>query len=148
MIGSQKGVGLIEIIASLVILAIAAMGFVALQYRTLEMASESLSLVEAVNIARNLSERMYVSRTSYTNCFKGSCSGDTFAGKDWNEMHELAAARGMDIGVYKCPETTNGRQCIYVAWGETDAKPGSCTETAKFAYKSDAKCVVVEAFNE
>ena len=65
----QKGVGLIEIIASLVILAIAAMGFVALQYRTLEMASESLSRVEAVNIARNLSERMYVSRTSYTNCF-------------------------------------------------------------------------------
>jgi len=148
MISSQKGVGLIEIIASLVILAIAVMGFVALQYRTLEIASESLSRVEAVNIARNLSERMYVSRISYTDCFKDSCSEDTFAGKDWDEMHELADARGMNLGVYNCPETENERQCIYVAWGETLAQPGSCTETGKFSYKSDSKCVVVEAFNE
>lgn len=148
MMNKQKGVGLIEIIASLVILAIAAMGFIALQYRTLEMASESLNRVEAVNIARNLSERMYVSRASYVNCLKDSCSSNTFTGKDWGEMYALATQRGMNIGVFTCPDTQNGRQCIYVAWGGTTAKPGSCTETDQFAYKSGSKCVVVEAFNE
>ncbi|OBX29128.1 prepilin-type N-terminal cleavage/methylation domain-containing protein [Acinetobacter gandensis] len=146
MINNQKGVGLIEIIASLVILAVAVMGFIALQYRTLEAASESLNRVEAVNIARNLAERMYVSRASYKDCLKSSCSGTTFAGKDWSDVNALASQRGMNVGVFTCPDTQNGRQCIYVAWGETDANPGSCTETNKFSYKSDAKCVVVEAY--
>ena len=144
----QKGVGLVEIIAALVILAIAAMGFVALQYRTLEMASESLSRVEAVNIARNLSERMYVNRASYKNCEGASCTVSGFAATDWSEMQDIASSRGMGIGVFTCPATTNGRQCIYVAWGDTKPKPGSCTEDGKFAYKADSKCVVVEAFNE
>lgn len=148
MINNQKGVGLIEIIASLVILAIAVMGFVALQYRTLEAASESLNRVEAVNIARNLSERMYVSRASYTGCLGEACSATSFAAEDWAEMQAIADERGMWIGVFTCPDTSNARQCIYVAWGETDAKPGSCTETDKFAYKSNSTCVVVEAFNE
>ncbi len=148
MMKNQKGVGLIEIIASLVILAIAVLGFVALQYRTLEMASESLSRVEAVNIARNLSERMYVSRSSYKNCVGDICSASGFSAIDWNEMKAIAKERGMGIGVFNCPETSNGRQCIFVAWGETQPKPGSCTETDEFKYKSDAKCVVVEAFNE
>lgn len=148
MINSQKGVGLIEIIASLTILAIAIMGFVALQYRTLEMASESLSRVEAVNIARNLSERMYVSRSSYKDCVEDECSASGFAATDWTEMHDIASERGMGIGVFTCPATSNGRQCIYVAWGGTAPEPGSCTETDEFKYKSDAKCVVMEAFNE
>lgn len=148
MINDQKGVGLIEVIASLVILAIAVMGFVALQYRTLEMASESLSRVEAINIARNLSERMYVSRASYKNCLEDACTATGFAAQDWSAVQGIAEERGMDIGVFACPATNNGRQCIYVAWGETSPEPGSCTETDKFAYKSDAKCVVVEVFNE
>lgn len=142
----QKGIGLIEIIASLVVLAIAVMGFIALQYRTLEIASESLNRVEAVNLARNLSERMYVSRASYTSCIDDDCSATDFAAEDWAEVQAIASERGMGIGVFSCPDTQNGRQCIYVAWGETTAEPGSCTENNKFSYKSDAKCVVVEAY--
>ena len=64
----QKGVGLIEVIMSVLVLGLAVLGFITLQYRSLELASEALKKVEAVNLASNLAERMYVNRTkAYTN---------------------------------------------------------------------------------
>lgn len=155
----QKGVGLIEILASMLILAIAVLGFVALQYRSLEIASEALKRVEAINLARNLAERIYVNKSAYADyksiasstgsvesCLNVGCDNKAFAAKDMADIKAQAAVSGMDVGVESCPNTVNGRQCVFVAWDETKAKKGSCTETDTFVYKADAKCVVVEAF--
>lgn len=156
----QKGIGLIEILASMLILAIAVLGFIALQYRSLDIAAEALKRVEAINLARNLAERIYVNKTAYsdyksiatsigtaTSCLNTSgCNATAFAAKDLADIKAQATARGMSIGVDTCPNTTNGRQCIFVAWDATKAEKGSCTETDSFVYKADAKCVVVEAF--
>lgn len=155
----QKGVGLIEILASMLILAIAVLGFVALQYRSLEVASEALKRVEAINLARNLAERIYVNKSAYldyqdvassagstSSCLNVGCDDGSFAAKDMADITTQAEVSNMKVGVDVCPDTSNGRQCVFVAWDDTEAEKGSCTETDKFVYKASAKCVVVEAF--
>lgn len=58
----QHGVGLIEVLVAMLVLAIGVLGFVALQYRAIEASSESTYRVQAVNIARDLAERIRVNR--------------------------------------------------------------------------------------
>lgn len=164
----QKGVGMIEIIVSILVLAIAILGFMALQYRSVELASEAMQKVEAVNLARNLSERIYVNRTVYTNdsglldggdvsdCLSTDetvvdCDPDDFMAKDIADIKAIADSKAMDINLLTCPDTKNNRKCIYVAWDDTEAKQGSeddnaCTASDSFAYYSKSKCFVVEAF--
>jgi len=164
----QKGVGMMEVIVSILVLGIAILGFIALQYRSLELASEALKKVEAVNLARNLAERIYVNRTKYadasgliasgkvedcisTNDSNVYCDPAKFAAKDLADIKALATLKNMDINILTCPDTLNKRKCVYVAWDETKAKQGkkedlACTAKDNFSYLPDAKCVVVEAF--
>lgn len=164
----QKGIGLMEVIISVLVLGIAVLGFIALQYRSLELASEALRKVEAVNLASNLTERMYVNRTAYidadglvdgstlSDCVSEKdtikyCNVATFAAKDIADVQAIAIQKNMQINVFTCPDTKNKRNCIYVAWDGTQATQGkgedlACTSKDNFSYFPDAKCVVVEAF--
>uniref|UniRef100_UPI00262F2B30 type IV pilus modification protein PilV n=1 Tax=uncultured Acinetobacter sp. TaxID=165433 RepID=UPI00262F2B30 len=58
----QKGVGLVEVLIALLILAIGVLGFIALKYRAVEATHESGSRVEAINLARDMAERIRVNR--------------------------------------------------------------------------------------
>ena len=156
----QNGVGLIEVIVAMLLLGVAVLGFALLQYRSLDMGEQALRRIEAVNIARNLSERMYFNRaatykgiasTDATKCLNTYCSADDFAKKDIADVGEIAKAKNMTVAVLSCPDTKNLRNCIYVAWDDTEAKQGSeddnaCTASDSFAYYSKSKCFVVEAF--
>lgn len=161
---NQYGVGLMEVIIAVLVLAIAILGSIAMQYRSLELATQALKKVEAVNLASNLAERMYVNRADYTNAdgliAKGgltdcvgktkACSVDEFAKKDIADIQEIASQKNMKVNVLPCPDTTNQRRCIYVAWDETEASQGSggnaCTAKDSFSYLPNTKCVVVETF--
>lgn len=164
----QKGIGMMEVIVSMLILGIAVLGFIALQYRSLELASEALNKVEAVNLARNLTERLYVNRTTYVNdkgllnagkvsdCVSTEdnvidCTSVDFVAKDIADVKAIATVKAMDINLLTCPDTLNKRKCVYVAWDETKAVQGeekdqACTSKDSFSYLPDAKCIVVEAF--
>jgi len=52
-LGHQRGMGMIEILVALLILAIGILGFIALQYRALEASAESTSRVQAITLARD-----------------------------------------------------------------------------------------------
>lgn len=58
----QIGVGLIEVLVALLILAVGVLGFVALQYRAIEAISEGANRVQAINLARDLAEKIRVNR--------------------------------------------------------------------------------------
>lgn len=58
----QRGVGLMEILVALLVLAIGVLGFIALQYRAVEATSESGYRVQAINLARDMAERIRVNR--------------------------------------------------------------------------------------
>ena len=167
----QNGVGLMEVIIAMLLLAITVLGFSLLQYRSLELGGQALKKVEAMTLARNLGERMYVNKTAYTSIYgkgiveKGSvescksnktpivyCSSVEFAKKDLADIATLAEEKNMKVNVLPCPDTKNSRNCIYVAWDETQATQDdgndavACTNKKTFSYKSDAHCIVMEAY--
>ena len=59
---SQNGVGLMEVLVALLVLAIGVLGFVALQYRAVEASAESTYRVEGMSLARDFAERIRVNR--------------------------------------------------------------------------------------
>ena len=166
----QHGVGLLEVLVALVILAIGALGYVMLQVRALEATSESTQRIQAINIARDLAERVRVNRDGWTgtvsyqtelvsattqakaaatpDCAAANCTAAQLADFDVAEMSDYAAQYGMALGMAGCPNTSN-RQCLYVAWGSTKAinsttDSDSCTNGN--SYRTNSNCVLMEVY--
>lgn len=160
----QKGIGMMEILVALLILAIGVLGFIALQYRALEATSESTYRVQAVTIARDLAERIRVNRNAFsvyktelstaanqktykTNCLTTSCSDTDLADFDVSQITNRAAVFGMTMNIMDC-QNTNNRSCIYVAWGDSSATDGSnsgdCTNGN--AYNPNSTCIIMETY--
>ncbi len=160
----QKGIGMMEILVALLILAIGVLGFIALQYRALEATSESTYRVQAVTIARDLAERIRVNRNAFsvyktelstaanqktykTNCLTTSCSDTDLADFDVSQITTRAAVFGMTMNIMNC-QNTNNRSCIYVAWGDSSATDGSnsgdCTNGN--AYNPNSTCIIMETY--
>ena len=55
---TQTGVGLVEVMIALLLLGVAVLGFIALQVRAISASEEAGQNVQAMNLARDLSERM------------------------------------------------------------------------------------------
>lgn len=161
----QKGVGLIEVLVALLVLAIAILGFVALQYRAVEATSEAINRVQAMNIARDMAERVRANRDALstykaqteiaanqlgyaTNCMTKKCSATDLADFDVSQVSAKAASLGMTMNMRTCSGNNNGRNCIYVAWGDTSATDGTgvgdCTNGT--AYNSSSTCLIMEAY--
>ncbi len=163
----QKGVGLIEVLVSLLILAIGILGFVALQYRAVEATSEAINRVQAMNIARDLAERIRVNRDELptyktqsentdtltdveVDCMGGTntCTADEIADFDVKQVKQKASDLGMAVNMLSCSGNDDGRNCIYVAWGETSATDGAgvgdCTNGT--TYNSTSTCVIMETY--
>lgn len=162
---NQQGVGLIEVLISLLILAIGIMGFIALQYRAIEATAESGSRIQAVNLARDLAERMRVNRgaeevyafqlnradtqmTSSTNCFNANCSSTDLADFDVELITKKARTMGMTANYLPCQGNEDNRRCIYVAWGDTaatdGANNGNCTTGTN--YEPNSTCLIMEVY--
>lgn len=62
MIRNQRGVGLVEVLVALVLLGIAVLGFTALQIRAVAASADAGQNIQAMNIARDLSERIRMNR--------------------------------------------------------------------------------------
>ena len=164
-ISKHKGVGLIEILVALVILAVGVLGFVALQYRAVEATSEAINRVQAMNVARDLAERIRVNRDSLamykseintaenqetyaTNCITATCSATALADFDVSQIVNKASSLGMTVNMHTCADNNDGRNCIYIAWGDTSATDGAgagdCTNGT--AYNSTSTCVIMETY--
>ena len=59
---TQTGVGLVEVMIALLLLGVAVLGFIALQVRAISASEEAGQNVQAMNLARDLSERMRMNR--------------------------------------------------------------------------------------
>lgn len=169
---NQKGVGLMEVLVALFILALGVLGFSALQLRAMDAAQEATEYTVAMNNARDLAERMKVNRTAlsdYKNAINNVVSIDTCTGinditipkslaipkcnstlmaqHDATEILAKASDNGQTIIVENCVKST--LNCIYVAWGKTSiiaSDLSNCVDTATGAYIVNAKCLVMEAF--
>ena len=164
---SQAGVGMVEVLVALLILAIGVLGFVALQYRAVEATAESANRVQAINFARDLAERIRVNRYAYPtyrtqistaanqadsaqNCATRFCTTAQFADYDVAQMRAKISDAGMTFNLLPCQGNNNGRQCVYIAWGDTAALngtvdgEGNCTTAT--AYDPASTCVIMEVY--
>lgn len=161
----QKGVGLVEVLVALLLLAIGVLGYSALQLRANSAAIEANDRTVAINIARDLAERMRINRTAFeeyktaintkspsTGCYatqsttyKPNCNETKMAQFDAWEIHQKAAAFGHVVKLNSCKKSS--LNCIYVAWGNTDISSDldSCVDDTG-AYLPNSQCLVMEAF--
>ena len=155
---SQRGVGMVEVLAALVVLAIGVLGYVMLQVRALEATAESTQRIQAINIARDFAERVRVNRAGWTfgsspksystelsteanqkdrgsDCAltTANCSASQLADYDVNELYNYARQYGMSLGMDVCPgnnQVNNRRYCLFVAWGDTTPQNSLTVNTA------------------
>ena len=164
MYNKQKGAGLVEVLVALFLLAVTVLGFVALQLRAFEATSEGVYRVQAMNLARDLAERIRANRLNYTvyrtqietasnqkdpakNCYTTLCTTAEMADFDVSQIRKKADSLGMTFNFLPCSGTTQ-RRCIYVAWNETSATNGTDTTacTNGNAYRNNSQCVVLETY--
>ncbi|MDO4699912.1 MAG: type IV pilus modification protein PilV [Moraxella sp.] len=166
---NQKGVGLLEVMVALMLLGIAVLGFVAMQLRANNVSIEADNNMHAVELARDMHERMRINRegiTEFNNAYTGLATGGTFencrlpagcspanlAKFDFEQVRQNAERLGMSIAIRQCPtdNTSEQRHCIYVAWGNTTAtigdNPTDCTND-RAKYQPNAQCIFMESFS-
>jgi len=169
---NQKGIGMMEVLVALLILAIGVLGFTALQLRAVDATDEAMSKIQAMNLARDLAERIRVNRTAFSTydnnlnattqsttatpeCIQTAnttpCTTSVQMGNyDTAQVVSQANDLGMKIRLPDCQVSgTQSRKCVYVAWGKTKAINSStdsdaCTNGG--AYLPQAKCVVMELY--
>ncbi|MGO1061995.1 type IV pilus modification protein PilV [uncultured Acinetobacter sp.] len=162
---TQKGVGLIEVLVALLLLAIGILGFVGLQLRAMDAANEATDRTIAINIARDLAERMRVNKselaeyktainakTKKNGCVGSStnylpnCSSQVMAQFDASQITQKATDLGHVVKINNC--VGSSLNCIYVAWGDTniDSNLDACIDASTGAYVANSKCLVMEAF--
>ena len=172
---NQAGVGMVEVLVALLLLSIAVLGFAALQLRAVEATAEGGNRILAINIARDLAEKIRINNSdaaltvyqanladqtkqaaTVTNCYTTTCTPAVKAAFDVREAYLKAQDVGMILNMMTCPGTANGRACIYVAWNKTDATDNTTSKTGQmactsssnssFSYQDSSTCVVMEAF--
>lgn len=162
---TQKGVGLMEVLVALLLLAIGILGFVGLQLRAMDAANEATDRTIAINIARDLAERMRVNKsalgeyktainakTEKNGCigstagYLPNCSSQVMAQFDASQITQKATDLGHVVKINNC--VGSSLNCIYVAWGDTniDSNLDACIDASTGAYVANSKCLVMEAF--
>ena len=142
---NQRGVGMVEVLVSLLILAIAVMGFVALQVRAIQASQDALTKTQAMHFMQSISESIRINRlaksqymtslnryaladtkpTSSKDCAKTACSTAEFAGFEAIDIASQANAFGIQMGLATCPgistatEDNLKRLCIFSVWEGT-----------------------------
>lgn len=168
---NQQGVGMIEVLVVLLLLTVGVMGFIALQIKAVDATDEAMSKIEAMNVARDVAERIRVNKsalTTYvtelnkttqknlatsglTKCLGyTACSAVKMAEYDVAQIVSQIQSVGMQIALPNCQVIgAVDRVCIYVAWADTKpindlADKYACTSGG--AYLPEAKCIVMELY--
>lgn len=164
----QQGVGMVEVLVALLLLAIAVLGFVALQVRASAAGSEAFERTQAMAIAQDLAERarlnpsqmsFYAMDNSWTAtastdaCETSDCSVQQLAQYDIAQVTNSAMSMlpNGQVRMAECQGSTPGNvfHCIYVSWGDTTPTMGDgdtdCV-TSVGRYRNDATCIMMEAY--
>ena len=144
-IKNQQGVGLVEVLVALLLLAVGVLGYSILQFRAIDASSEALTRSQGVLVLRSLAEGIRVNSAgqanypaavrNYTNitalptaptttCFNPVtvCTPAQVATYDAYFAAKTAFELGMNITMTACPGTAGApvqRQCLFAAWGDT-----------------------------
>lgn len=158
----QRGTTLIEVLVSMMLLAVAVIGFAALQVRALHTTNTAVYRAQAVGIAQELAEKVranYSQLAAYRiweelpaeNCQAIACSPAQMVAYDIQTSKTLAAAALPNGKVTARPcSAVNALMCIYVSWNETTtANTGAanaCGANSGSYASLAAECVIMEVY--
>lgn len=166
----QSGVGLVEVLVALLLLSVSVLGFSVLQVRAIDASQEASDRSIAMNLARDLAERIRINKTALskykeyinaktkgTGCvgttvsYQPDCNPETMSKFDVGEILAKADSVGQTIKIYDC--VGSNLNCIYVAWGRTnttanniDSNASKCIDSTTGTYVVGSQCLVMEAF--
>ena len=142
----QRGVGMVEVMVAMLLLAIGVLGYSALQVRAVETTGEAMNRSQAMIILRGLAEAIRVNKTVQTgtggypsaiqgysnfssstaapttNCDTSDCTASQLATFNAYQAAQAAFNLGVQISMASCPGVSGApvqRQCLYAAWGKT-----------------------------
>ena len=147
---SQRGIGMVEVLVALLLLAVGVLGFSALQSYAVYSTTESLNRTQALTVMRGLAERIRANGTTTTilanyKAAMGSgvptlpselckapggttvpttgCTPAQLALVDVYDARAAAWDSGIQLGMTACPGTggIGQRQCLLAAWDKTTA---------------------------
>lgn len=164
----QQGVGLVEVLVAMLLLAIGVMGFAALQVKAVGATADSQSRTQAMTVMRGLSERMRANPDAFdtypalittgatalpTPVCSGAantCTPQQMAAYDAYMISNLANQIGIKLSMSACPSLQFSRQCIYAAWNDTTPTKGTNTAKdcvdAQGRYNPASSCLVLETY--
>lgn len=165
----QKGVGLLEVLIALLLLAIAVLGFSFMQLRAIQATNETLTRSDVMAIVRNVSEdlRLYPTDSQKQAYINAITSGSTTSTKDckatacteseqinYNAAQALLLAQSSDIRVSAdwCPDTQGDdlrKICLIASWDKTEptmnGDKNACLKSSG-VYVAGASCIVMETY--
>lgn len=166
-LSNQQGIGLIEVLVALLILAIGVSGFALVQMNATKQTDEALTRTQATTLLRETAERMRSNQLSLadykaamdatsipalSNCT--SCTPANIANDDVNYLKTLAQGYGISLGMQACSSTdTLSRSCLIAAWDSTTATVGAASSgnvidciSDDGVYHKNSHCLVMEAY--
>lgn len=171
---SQQGIGLIEVMVALLLLAVAVLGFSSMQMFAIKSTDESVMRTRAMTVIRGGAEMMRSNADAIPK-FKDTlntanldpnaksrckvttpeqttiCSIEEQAEKDALILKQYAHDNEINIALADCPGMTGSqvRQCFIASWGDTLAEmSGSDKACAKAngIYRAGSQCFILEAY--
>ena len=167
MKNKQQGFGLIEVMVSLLILAIAVLGFAAMQGQAIKATDESLERTQSLIMMRNMGEKIRLNPTAVTsyqtainspptsapsvNCGlygnnATACTPAQLATAESYIFTQDMSNHGFTVNLHPCPSTggqdTNNIMyswCLISAWGETSPTIGT---------DADENCLTSQVTND
>lgn len=140
----QSGFGMMEILVSMLVLAVGVLGFAALQSRAVQTSGDSYYRTQAMSLAQDLAERVkansgqvavYMTATKWpagnsavtvpTGCLDTACTAAAMADNDIQAVRynvQTLLPQG-DVRMETCQGSS--MNCIYVAWDGVAATAGA-----------------------
>ena len=157
----QYGVGLIEVLVSLLILAVAILGFSAMQMQSIKSTSESVDRSQTLLMMRSLAEKIRANPSAiatyqdalnevYADTFtepsnlcigSTTCTATEIANAEVWKLKTQLTSTGLQMDLQPCPSTGGGgttastnvmySYCLITAWGNTTPTIGTDNNPVK-----------------
>lgn len=167
-LNTQKGIGIMEVLIAMLVLAIGVFGFIALQARATAATGEALKRSDAMLILQGLAERIrlnpsgnYKATVSNITCTSSACSVNNQAIADLYFYSQQATNKNMTIAVIDCLKTSSNQErlCLVAMWDKTTlataAEPADSSQsnaclissgTKIGRYQEGSTCLLMEAY--
>ena len=149
---AQRGIGLLEVLVALIILALAILGYAAMQLRAVQTTGESIDRTQALSIMQAVGEKLRINEnmaSKYKEHFNNPRGKPTkMCGLDGKQVNSLCTSTELVTAESYLLTQQLSSQCIIASWADTEPTVGTDDNNACLntngAYNKHASCMFME----